>query len=108
MGLVLQEYQQDLYQRQIPIKDIKAELRRVLQQVTGDKHVSQRYRACIRLAEIFEQKPIILQDLDAYLSITRLSKMDQANFQLFKSEIQKTISQVYFRSAQTFESEVML
>src|SRR5947209_19612876 len=101
MGLVLQEYQQNLYQHQVPIQDIKAELRQVLQQVTGDKHVSQRYRACIRLVAIFEQKPIILHDLDAYLSITRLSKMDQLYFQLFRSAIQQTISQVYFRVAQT-------
>jgi len=70
MGLVLQEYQQDLYRHRLPIKDIKQELRRVLRQVTGDRHASQRYRACIRLAEVFEQKPTILKDLDAYLSIT--------------------------------------
>jgi hypothetical protein len=108
MGLVLQEYQQDLYRHKIPIKDIKTELRRVLLQVTGDKHASQRYRACIRLAETFEQKPTVLKDLDAYLSITRLAKMDKANYQLFKTEIQDTISQIYFRGAQAFEAEVML
>jgi hypothetical protein len=102
MGLVLQEYQQNLYHRQLPINSIKSELRRVLRQVTGDKHVSQRYRACIRLVEAFEQKPTVLQDLDVYLSITRLGKMDQANFQLFKTEIQKTINQVYFSQCSNF------
>src|SRR6185369_8347562 len=95
LGHTIKRHKQQLIQQGINGKDAEQQCKLFFKSITNENGYRTRYRACVRLVELFQDCPPVLQYLDSHLSFTFLGQMTRANYKIYRNTIQNKITTLY-------------
>jgi len=96
IGHTLRRHQQNLLQQNLSRKEAEQQCKALLQNVTHELGYRVRYRASLRLMELFKNHPLVLQYLDPYLSVSYLGQMSRSTYTIYRTTIDDTVTELMF------------